>query len=84
MRDHIAEEFEGPVSGVTAFGVFVELDNTVEGLVSIADLPYDHYDYNEDEFALVGGKNTYKLGQRVKVKVLNVSIPERKVDFMLI
>lgn len=84
MRDHIAEEFEGTVSGVTAFGVFVELDNTVEGLVSIADLPYDHYDYNEDEFALVGGKNTYKLGQRVKVKVLNVSIPERKVDFMLI
>lgn len=84
MRNHVGEDFEGTISGVTAFGIFVELDNTVEGLVRIEDLPNDYYEYQENRFCLMGKNHSFKLGDKVKVKTLRADILSRDVDFMLI
>ena len=84
MRHHVGEDFEGTISGVTAFGIFVELENTVEGLVRFDNLPTDNYEYIENQFKLVGKHHTYKLGDKVKVKTLRADILSREVDFMLI
>lgn len=84
MRHHVGEDFEGTISGVTAFGIFVELDNTVEGLVRIEDLPTDTYQYMENQFCLLGHNHTFKLGDKVKVKTLRADILSREVDFMLL
>lgn len=86
MTYHIGEEFEGYISGVTNFGMFVELDNLVEGLVRIQDLKGDFFTYNEKDMSLTGEhkKLKYKLGDRVKVKVVNASKEEKQVDFILV
>ena len=84
MKNHVGEDFEGTVSGVTSYGLFVELDNTVEGLIRMEDLPTDRYEYLENQFCLKGARNTFKLGDRVKVKTLRADILSREVDFMLI
>lgn len=86
MTYHIGEEFEGYISGVTNFGMFVELDNLVEGLVRIQDLKGDFFVYNEKDMSLTGEhkKLKYKLGDRVRVKVVNASKEERQVDFILV
>ena len=84
MRHHVGEDFEGVISGVTAFGIFVELENTVEGLVRYEDLPTDNYEYIENQFKLVGKRNTFKLGDKVKVKTLRADVLSREVDFMLL
>lgn len=84
MRNHVGEDFEGTISGVTAFGIFVELDNTVEGLVRMEDLPNDKYEYLENRFCLMGKNHSFKLGDKVKVKTLRADILSRQVDFMLI
>jgi len=84
MRHHVGEDFEGIISSVTSFGVFVQLDNTVEGLVKIEDLPYDSYEYIENRFCLQGKHRSYKLGDKVKVKTLRADILSREVDFMII
>ena len=84
MSHHIGEEFTGKVSGVTNFGVFVELDNTCEGLVSMEDLPKDNYEYRDDKYALVGKNNTYYIGKPVKVKVIRADILSREIDMILV
>lgn len=86
MTYHIGKEFEGYISGVTNFGMFVELDNLVEGLVRIQDLKGDFFIYNEQDMSLTGEhkKQKYKLGDRVKVRVANASKEEKQVDFVLV
>lgn len=85
MAEHIGEEFDGVISGVTAFGMFVELENGVEGLVHISSLMDDYYEFYEDRYALVGThtKNQYRLGDKVRIEVLNVNISEVSIDFIM-
>ncbi len=86
MMDRIGEEFEGLISGVTAFGIFVELENTVEGLVHVSYMNDDYYRYDEDTYSLYGERTgkVYRIGDRVKVRVIGVNIDEHKVDFELV
>lgn len=84
MEDHIGEVFEGVISGIQKFGVFVELDNTVEGLIKLEDLPNDEYNYNEKSISLIGKKgHRYTFGDRIKVTVINASSETMMVDFAL-
>ena len=85
MEKHIGETYTGIISGVMSFGVFVELPNTVEGLVRIEDLPEDFYTYDESTFSLIGNKNKrgYRLGDEVKVVVKSASKINHTVDFIL-
>lgn len=84
MSKHIGEEYDGVISGVTNFGLFVELDNTVEGLVRIETLKGGWYDFDEKHFVLKNKKNVYKLGQSVKIKVAGVNEGARRTEFTLI
>lgn len=86
MADHIGEEFEATVSSVLKFGMFIELENTVEGLVHISRMTDDYYEYIEKYLALVGRKThrTYRIGQSVKVKVVNVDVDQSAVDFDIV
>lgn len=83
MQDKIGEEFEGIISSVTSFGLFVELANTIEGLVHITDLNDDYYIFNEAHLSLIGErtKKIYKLGDKVKVECVNVDIANREIFF---
>ena len=83
MEAHIGEVFEGVVSGITNWGIYVELSNTIEGLVHVANMHDDHYDYYEDRYEMVGehtGK-TYKLGETVYVRVIDADCLTRTIDF---
>jgi len=86
MKKHIGDEFNGVISSVTGFGMFIQLENTVEGLVRLEDLKDDYYEYIPEHLKLVGEmtKNEYKLGQTVKVIVEKVSVKNREIDFMLV
>ena len=86
MQDRIGEEFEGIISSVTSFGVFVELPSTIEGLVHITDLDDDYYIFNESHLSLVGErtKKVYKLGDKVKVQCVNVDIANREIFFVIV
>ena len=85
MAGHIGEEFEGTISGVTAFGMFVELANGVEGLVHISSLTDDYYEFQEQQYSLIGEhtRKVYRLGDKVKIEVLQVNIAERNIDFIM-
>lgn len=85
MEKHIGEEFEGVVSSVMSFGMFIELPNKIEGLVRIDDLTDDYYRYEESLFALVGDKNKrgYRLGDEVKVVVEAANKINHTVDFII-
>ncbi len=86
MRSHIGEEYEGVISGVTKWGVYVELENTVEGLVHVADMRDDHYEFTEQTYELTGehsGKS-YTLGQTVRVRVTDADKLQRTVNFEII
>lgn len=86
MEQHIGEVFDGVISGVTEWGFFVELPNTVEGLVRVTSLTDDFYEYYEDSYELVGqatGKR-YKLGQKISVCVENADRLMRTIDFSLV
>lgn len=85
MSSRIGEEFEGVISSITKWGIYVELPNTIEGLIHVTNLYDDHYNYIEDSYEMVGehtGK-TYKLGQTVMVRVIGTSKVERTIDFEL-
>ena len=85
MMKHIGEEYEGMITSVLNFGMFVELDNLIEGLISNDDMRGDTYYYDETTFSYVG-KNTkkrYRLGDRVKVTVLNANKENKTIDFIL-
>ncbi len=86
MYSHIGEEYDGVISGVTKWGVYVELPNTVEGLVHVADMRDDHYEFSEQTYGLTGqhtGKS-YKLGQSVRVCVTDADKLQRTVNFEII
>ncbi len=87
MQGKVGSCYEGTISGVTSFGLFVELDSTyVEGLIHITELPEDYYHFDPIGHRLTGertGKN-YCLGNRAKVKVMNVSLDDKKIDFELV
>ena len=86
MQQFLGEEFEGIISSVVKFGFFVELPNTVEGLVHIQSLEDDYYHFIENHLALVGErtKRVLKVGQKVKVKVLGANPDSREIDFQLV
>ena len=83
MIDHIGEVYDGIISGITKFGVYVELPNTVEGFIHVMNMYDDHYDFVEDAYAMFGEHNgkMYKLGQAVKIKVVEVNKQLRTIDF---
>ncbi len=86
MKGKIGQQFEGIVSGVTAWGMYVELPNTVEGLVSIRDMYDDVYLYEDEELRLFGEHthNTYTIGDKVLIEVIGASLGDKTVDFKLI
>ena len=86
MEQFIGEEFEGVISGVMEWGIFVELPNTVEGLVRVTDLKDDYYHFIEDVYEMVGENSgkSYKLGQKVKVRVERTDKIARTIDFSLV
>jgi ribonuclease R len=83
MMDKIGNVYSGIISSVTAFGMFVELENTIEGLVHISNMVDDYYIYDEKHHALIGErtKKRYRLGDRITVKVIKVDIETRTIDF---
>ncbi len=85
MESKIGEEFAAIISGVTNFGIFVELDNTVEGMIPISDLDDDYYVYMENQASLVGKhrRKIYRLGDKVQVKVIRTSRLEGNITFAL-
>ena len=86
MEDHIGEIYTGVISGVAEFGIFVELENTVEGLVRIDEIPGDHYLYSKDLNAMLGrkNKNKYVYGDKVIVEVIKASRETAQVDFRIV
>lgn len=85
MKHHIGETQEGIISGITAWGIYVELPNTVEGMIHVARLTGDYYYYREETFEMVGRDTgrCFKLGQRLKVFVDSVDMVSKSVDFLL-
>ena len=85
MMDKVGEEFDGIISSVVKFGLFIELPNTVEGLIHINELKQDYFHFIENHLALVGERTglTFKIGQKVRVKVTKADPDERAVDFEL-
>ena len=85
MQDHIGEEFDGIISSVTPFGMFIELPNLIEGLVRLDDMTDDYYVYNEDTFSLVGKNNKrgYRLGDKIKVVVKAANKEAKTIDFII-
>ena len=86
MLRHLGEEFHGVISGVTNFGFFVELDNTVEGLVHVSTLTDDYY-YFDEKNLMLSGRHTgvqFRIGTRVKVLLAKVNVEERNLDFEFI
>ena len=86
MSYHLGEEFDGIISGVTAYGLYVELHNTVEGLVHISTLSDDYYTFDEENYELSGEltKKIYHLGQKVRVRVTDADALSRTVDFTIV
>ena len=86
MENKIGEEYEGIVSSVTQFGIFVELENTVEGLIRFEDLGNEYFIYDEERKMLIGErtKKSYKIGDKVKIKVKNANKLLRQVDFEIV
>ncbi len=86
MEGHIGEEYDGKISGLTNFGMFVELDNLVEGMVHISAIGDEFFHYNADIMAIVGDTSgkMYRLGDSVKVKVVGASKQEKQVDFEIV
>ncbi|HKJ48339.1 MAG TPA: ribonuclease R [Christiangramia sp.] len=87
MQDHENEEFLGVISGVTEWGIFVEIiENKCEGMIRLRDMNDDHYEFNPDEFSVVGKRTgqSYTLGDEVYVKVKNADLVKRHLDFTLL
>jgi ribonuclease R len=87
MARHLGDELEGIISGVTNFGLFVEInDLLIEGLVRMRDLGDDYYVYDEKNYALIGRrtKKRYRLGDRITVQVVRVDIEDREIDFRIV
>jgi ribonuclease R len=87
MQDHVNEEFDGTISGVTSFGLFITLDELyVDGLVHISDLGQDYFTFDAAKHMLRGERSgvKYQLGGRVRVRVVRVNLEQAKIDFVLV
>lgn len=86
MLDKIGEEYDGIISSVTNFGMFVELPNTIEGLVHVSYLTDDYYRYDERHLAMIGERtgNVFRIGDEITVRVVNVNKDERSIDFEVV
>lgn len=86
MEDKVGEQFEGMISGVTNFGMFVELPNTIEGLVHVSYLTDDYYNYDEKQYAMIGERtgNVFRIGDEIEVKAIAVNVEEVSIDFEIV
>ena len=86
MESKIGEEYEGIVSSVTQFGIFVEIENTVEGLIRFENLGNEYFIYDEERKRLIGERTnkTYKIGDKVKIRVISANKMLRQIDFEII
>jgi len=86
MMDKVGQYFQGTISNITAFGLFVELDNTVEGLVRLSSMDDDYYTYNERSFCLIGERTRkiYRIGDKVNVQLIKVNVESRQIDFIIV
>lgn len=86
MLERVNQEYEGIISGITHFGMFVELDNTIEGLVRISSLVDDYYTYDEENYCYRGERTRkiYRMGDVVRIRVLRADIAKREIDFELV
>ncbi|MBP5317437.1 MAG: ribonuclease R, partial [Bacteroidales bacterium] len=87
MQDKVGQEFEGSVSGVTEWGIYVEIEPTkIEGMVSIREMNDDYYTFDEEKYMVIGkaSRRTFTLGDRVRVKVLRASLEQKLLDYQMI
>ena len=86
MKNRIGEIHKGVISGVTGWGIYVELPDTVEGMVHVSTLPGDYYYYNEATYSMIGERTgkEFKLGQHVTIKVKGVDMLLKNIDFELV
>ena len=82
MENHLGDVFDGIISGVTSWGVYVEMSNTVEGMIRVSDLPYDFYEYDENAYSLTGKDSgrRYCIGQLMRVRVIRTNVFEKTID----
>lgn len=85
MKQHIGETFDGVISGVTEWGLYVELENTVEGLIHVNTMTDDYYTYDREQYLLKGDmtKKVYAMGQKIRIRVENVDVQTKSIDFSL-
>ncbi|MED4956888.1 ribonuclease R, partial [Paenibacillus macerans] len=86
MLDKVGEEFPGIISSVTSFGMFIELDNTVEGLIRLSAMTDDYYHFHEQHMALIGERTSkiYRIGDEVKIRVARVNMDDHTIDFEMV
>ncbi|GAI29828.1 unnamed protein product, partial [marine sediment metagenome] len=87
MKDKLGEEFDGIISGVRPYGLFVEIEGILaEGLIHIRSMDDDYYHYNEDRFSLNGqySRKTYRLGGKIKVQVARINLEEKQLDLVIV
>jgi ribonuclease R len=85
MMDKIGQSFDGIISGITHYGMYVQLENTIEGLIHVSALDDDYYVYNEKHYCFIGEhtRKIYRLGDKVRVKVAKVELSTRNIDFVM-
>ncbi len=83
MQTKIGEVYDGIISGVTESGIYVELENTVEGFINISRLPKGHYEYDEEKYMLRGVGKTYRIGEKISIRVFSTDIALRRIAFEL-
>jgi ribonuclease R len=86
MEDKIGQEYDGIISSVTNFGMFVELPNTIEGLVHVSYMTDDYYHYDERQFAMIGERtgNVFRIGDEITIRVIKVNKDEHDIDFEIV
>jgi exoribonuclease R len=87
LKNKIGETFEGVISGVTEWGLYIEItENKCEGLVKVSSIKDDHYIFDEKKYALIGyrTKASYQLGQKVKIKIQRADLERKQMDFVLV
>ncbi len=86
MKEKVGEAFDGIISNVTSFGMFVELENTIEGLVKVSNMDDDYYIYDDKHFCLIGEhtKKRYSIGDPIRVLLIRADLPTRQLDFVIV
>ena len=85
MRKYLGHEFTGTISGLTNFGIFVELPNTIEGMIPLRDIKGDHYMFDESKYQIIGeySRRVFSFGQKLKVLLAKCTPETRTIDFEL-